>query len=313
MLKPTKQQVLKTIYGYLIVTLASMLNAISMYCFIDPCNLIAGGVSGLSSSVAYIVCYLIGDLDYAKFEIIKWIVYFALNAPLLICALIFVRGDFTMKTIWATIVCTATGFLFTAFLPEEFKFTDSRFIAVIFGGILIGLAMYLASEENGSNGGTEVIAKIVEKKKSGTDLSRVILICNLVILVVGALIVMILQHKRLEVFVYSLTYVFTGSTVMGLFRRGFNHPQKFLIVTTKHEEMSRIITQRFKRGLSYIDVENTREGSLDRKMIVVIVQYRQSPQLKQIIKKCDPNAFTIVKDVYDVFSRPLFNRSYKTK
>lgn len=310
MLKPTKQQVLKSVYGYLIVTLGAILNAISMYCFIDPCNLIAGGVSGLSSSVAYIVCSFVG---IEHFEIVKWIVYFLLNAPLLICSLVFVRGDFTFKTIWATVVCTATGFLFTAFLPESFKFTDSKLIAVLFGGILIGLAMYLASEENGSNGGTEVIAKIVEKKKPGTDLSSVILICNLVILVAGAVIVMVLQHKRMEVFVYSLTYVFTGSSVMGVFRRGFNHPQKFLIVTTKYEEMSQAITDSFKRGLSYMDVENTREGSEDRKMIVVIVQYRQAHQLKQIIKRFDPKAFTIVKDVYDVFSRPLFNRSYKTK
>lgn len=310
MIKPTKQQVLKTVYGYLIVTLGAVLNAISMYCFIDPCNLIAGGVSGLSSSVAYIICHFIGD---SQFEIVKWIVYFILNAPLLICAVIFVRGDFTMKTIWATIVCTATGFLFTAFLPESFKFTDSRLISVLFGGILIGLAMYLASEENGSNGGTEVIAKIVEKKKPGTDLSSVILICNLAILIAGAVIVMVLHNKRMEILAYSLIYVLTGSSVMGVFRRGFNHPQKYLIVTTKHEEMAQTITERFKRGLSYINVENTREGSEDRKMIVVIVQYRQTPQLKQIIKKCDSKAFTIVKDVHDVFSRPLFNRSYKTK
>ena len=313
MLKPTKQQVLKTVYGYLIVTLAGILNAISMYCFIDPCNLIAGGVSGLSSAATYVVCYIIGDLNYEKFEIIKWIVYFALNAPLLICSLIFVRGDFTFKTIWATVVCTAAGFLFTAYLPDSFKFTESPLIGVLFGGILIGLSMYIASEENGSNGGTEIIAKIVEKKKPGTDLSHIILICNLAILFVGAVIVMILQHKRMEVLVYSLIYVFTGSTVMGVFKRGFNHPQKFLIVTTNYDEMAEAITNRFKRGLSYMKVEKTREESEDRRLIIVIVQYRQSVQLKQIIKKYDPKAFTIVKDVHDVFSRPLFNRSYKTK
>lgn len=313
MSKPTKQQVLNTIYGYLIITLAAILNAISMYCFIDPCHLIAGGVSGLSSSVAYVICYFMGDTDFLKFDIIKWIVYFALNVPLLICSLIYVRGDFTLKTIWATVVCTATGFLFTAYLPTDFIFAESPLICIIFGGILIGIAMYIASEVNGSNGGTEIIAKVVEKKKPGTDLSRIILICNLAILIAGAVIVMILLKKRMGVVVYSLTYVFIGSNVMGLFKRGFNHPQKFLIVTTRPDEMSQAITERFKRGLSYIDVENTREGSLDRKIVMVIVQYRQATQLKRLIKECDPKAFTIVKDVHDVFSRPLFNRSYKTK
>jgi len=281
-----------------------------MYCFIDPCNLIAGGISGLSSAVAYIICHFVGE---AYFEPVKWIVYFVLNAPLLICALIFVRGDFTFKTIWATVVCTLVGFLFTAYLPKSFQFSDSPLIAIIFGGFIIGLSMYMASEENGSNGGTEVIAKIVAKKKPGTDLSNIILFCNFIIMLAGTVIVMVFKGKRMEVVIYSFVYILLGSTVMGIFKRGFNHPQKFLIVTTNYDEMSRAIIERFKRGLSYIDVENTREDSKDRKIIVVVIQYRQASQLKHIIKKYDPAAFTIVKDVHDVFSRPLFNRSYKTK
>lgn len=310
MLKPTKQQVLKTVYAYFVITVAGILNAISMYCFIDPCNLIAGGVSGLSSALAYVVCHYIG---IQHFEIVKWIVYFVLNAPLLICALVFVRGDFTFKTIWSTVVCTATGFLFTAYLPKDFQFDESPLIAIIFGGFIIGYSMYIASEENGSNGGTEVIAKIVAKKKPGTDLSSVIFLANLVIMLAGTVIVIVLQNKRLDVVIYSFVYILLGSSIMGMFKRGFNHPQKFLIVTTKYDELSKEITERFKRGLSYINVEKTREDSAERKLIVVIVQYRQASQLKHIIKKYDPAAFTIVKDVHDVFSRPLFNRSYKTK
>lgn len=310
MKKTTKQQVLKFIYEYLIVTFAGILNAISLYCFVDPSNLIAGGVSGLSSAISYIVCYFAGNKEI--FNVVKWIIYFVLNLPLLICSLIYLRGDFTFKTIWATVVCTAAGFLL-ALLPDSFQFDKSPIIAVIFGGMIVGFSMYIASEVNGSNGGTEIIAKIVAKKKPGTDLSNVILTANLLILVAGSIIVMILEGKRGGVVVYSLVYVFMGSFVMGMFKRGFNHPQKFSIITTKADEMSKAITERFKRGLTYIDVENTREGSQDRKMIIVIVQYRQASQLRRIIKQCDPAAFTVVKDVHDVFSRPLFNRSYRTK
>lgn len=309
MKKLNGKRALQVVKEYLIVTIAAILNAISLFCFVDPSNLIAGGISGLSSVVAYIV----GAFAEVDFNLVKWIVYFILNAPLLICSLIFLRGDFTFKTIWSTVVCTLMGFLFTAYLPKSFQFTESPVIAVIFGGIIIGYSMYIASEYNGSNGGTEIIAKIVEKKKPGTDLSRVILLSNLLILIIGSVVVMIIQHKRLGVVAYSLIYIFMGSSVMGMLKRGFNHPQKFMIITTKYEEMTQEITARFKRGLTYIDVEKTRPESNDRKLILVVVQYRQTPYLKHIIKKCDPEAFTVVKDVHDVFSRPLFNRSYKTK
>ncbi len=129
--------------------------------FCRPVVSYSGGVSGLSSAVSYIVCHFIGE---SYFNIVKWIIYFVLNAPLLICSLIFLRGDFTFKTIWSTVVCTAAGFLFSAYLPDSFAFNDSKIIAVIFGGIIIGYSMYIASEFNGSNGGTEIIAKIVAKR-----------------------------------------------------------------------------------------------------------------------------------------------------
>lgn len=310
MKKLTVKQVGHFFYEYAIVSVAGMLNAISLFCFVDPSNLIAGGVSGLSSALSYIVCELVQGAD---FNVVKWIIYFVLNAPLLICSLIFLRGDFTFKTIWATVVCTAAGFLLSAYLPVSFQFVESKIIAVIFGGIIIGYSMYLASEFNGSNGGTEIIAKIVAKKKPGTDMSSVIFIANFAIMIAGCVVVMIIKHQRLGVAVYSLVYILLGSNVMGMLKRGFNHPQKFLIVTTEYEKLSEEITLYFKRGLSYIQVENTREGSLERKILVVIVQYRQARFLKRLIKQHDPKAFTIVKDVYDVFSRPLFNRSYKTK
>ena len=310
MKKLTGKQVGRFFYEYGVITIAGILNAISLFCFVDPSHLIAGGVSGLSSAAAYIVCEFVGQ---DAFNIVKWIIYFILNAPLLICSLIFLRGDFTFKTIWSTIVCTAFGFLFSAYLPQSFQFSDSKIIAVIFGGIMIGYSMFIASEFNGSNGGTEIIAKIVAKKKPGTDLSNVIFIANFVIMIAGCVVVMIIKHQRLGVAVYSLIYILMGSNVMGMLKRGFNHPQKFIILTTRYDELSAEITAAFKRGLSYIDVEKTRADSGDRRIIAVIVQYRQAHRLKRLIKKIDPNAFTIVKDVHDVFSRPLFNRSYKTK
>ena len=86
-------------------------------------------------------------------------------------------------------------------------------------------------------------------------------------------------------------------------------PQKFMIVTREYDKISQEILTRFKRGLTLLEVDD----DPDKKVIMVIVQFRQAVQLKQIIKKYDPSAFTFVKDVYDIFSRPSFNRSYKTK
>ena len=293
---------------YLWVTVAAVINAISMYTFVNPSHLIAGGFSGLSSALTYIIYPLIPNASY---EAVMPIVYWSLNVPLLICSLILLRGDFTFKTIWATVVTTLT-MSGLAYLPDM-QFTDNRLIAIIFGGILIGLAMYIAAEYNGSNGGTEVIARIVAKYRPEIDLSTVLLLSNFVILIGGSIIVMILVERNFAIVIYSVMYILIGSNVFAMFRRGINHPQKFMIVTTEYEQISADITEQFKRGCTCMDVVQTDENAPKRKMIMVIVQYRQMSQLKQLIKFRDPHAFTFVKDVHDIFSRPTFNRSYKLK
>ena len=309
MKKITAKTLLTRAKEYLIITLAGILNAISLYSFVNPAKLIAGGFSGLSSAFTYIFNSLVPSIG---FDSLMSIIYFILNVPLLICALIFLRGDFTFKTIWATLVCTGALAVLPKFFPK-FEDSHAKIIAITFGGILIGLAMYVAAENNGSNGGTEVIAKIVSKYHPEIDLSRVVLVANLAITFAGSVIVMIYAGESVTIVIYSLLYIFTGTTVFGIFKRGFNHPQKFLIVTTEYEQLMSDITDRFKRGCSCLDVVNSNPNEPQRKMVMVIVQYRQAPLLKQLIRARDPNAFTFVKDVHDVFSRPTFNRSYKTK
>ncbi len=289
------------------ITVAGILNATSLYTFLNPSKLIAGGFSGLSSALTYIIRLAVPGVEYDQ---LMSIVYFVLNIPLLICSIVFLRGDFTVKTVYATVVCTAVLAIFPNIgFPQ---FTDSRIIAVIFGAVLIGYAMYIASEFNGSNGGTEIIARIVSKYHPEIDLSKVIFCANFLITIMGSIIVIIIEHENAAIIIYSFIYVILGSTFMGMFKRGFNHPQKFMIVTTEYEQLIQDITTYFKRGCSCVDISEDPEEPT-RKIVVVVVQYRQRVYLKQLIKARDPHAFVFVKDVYDVFSRPTFNRSYKNK
>ena len=310
MKKLTAKSFLTLAKEYLIMTLAGTINAISLYSFVNPSKLIAGGFSGLSSVLTYVLDPI---FTFIEFDELMSVIYFALSVPLLICSLIFLRGDFTFKTIWATLVCTGALAILPMVNFPKFEDTHAKLIAIAFGGILIGVSMYIAAEYNGSNGGTEVIAKIVSKYHPEIDLSKVLFTANIIVMTVGSIVVMCYTDERVSVAIYSFLYIVMGTTVFGMLRRGFNHPQKFLIITTEYEALSEEITTRFKRGCSFMDAQGTAPDQPQRKIVMVVVQYRQAPALKQIIRARDPNAFTIVKDVYDVFSRPTFNRSYKTK
>ncbi len=305
-MQSSKRNFGQLLWDYVVVTFAGLLNAVSMFTFVNPSNLIAGGFSGLASSVTHLLVLFVPNV---QFESTMSIVYFLINIPLLACSLIFLRGDFTFKTIWATIVCT----VFLAIFPVEFQFHGSRLVAAIVGGVIIGVSMYVATIHNGSNGGTEIIAKIISKKNPEIDISNVLSVANIFLSVSGSLLLVFLQGESIWTIVYSLVYVVSGVSVLGILSRGLDHPQKFIICTNKAEQLAQAIVDQFGRGLQLVDMHDCYPSHPDNKMIVVVVQYRQSSRLKRLIRYHDASAFTFVKDVHDVFSRPNFNRSYKTK
>lgn len=301
-----KKKLGKYLIEYLWVAVGASLNAVALFCFINPANLVAGGFSGVSSVLSHVVCAIFPDADFSS---MMSVFYFVLNLPFLVWSLISLRGDFTFKTIWSTVVCSVV----LGILPQRMVFSSSRLVCVVFGGMLMGISMFICAINNGSNGGTEIIGKLVSKNHPERDMSNTITIANFATASFGCIVLMILKNESVWIVLYSLLFVVIGGEAMGILSRGADSSQKFLIVTDKYDEISTEILEKFGRGLTLFDVEDKDGQPSERKMIMVIVQYRQAPLLKQIIRKHDPSAFTFVKYVYDVFSRPGFNRSYKIK
>ncbi len=293
---------------YLGMTIASLANAVCLYTFVNPSKIVAGGITGVSTVLSYVISTFVESVTV---DDMMSIIYILLNLPIIICSLVMLRGDFTFKSIYSTVVSTiALGVLPVVF--PHFKFSESTIISTIMGGMLLGFAMHFANLNGASNGGTEIIGKIVSVKRPELDISKVVTVINFIITIFGAIVLIVVQNDSPWLILYSLLFVIVAGEFMGILQRGFDHPQKYLIITEKYQELADDITKRFKRGLSVVDIQEQKDG-VPRKMIMVIVQYRQAVYLKYLIKKHDPNAFTIVKDVHDIFSRPTFNRSYNQK
>lgn len=300
-----KKSLWQWIKEYFEVFVASMFIAICMYTFVNPTKIVAGGITGVATTLSFVFSAIFETITVDQ---IMPVLYILLNLPLMVLSLIFLRGDFTVKTIFSVIMSTVAMSIFPVVIPD-FQFFESRIISTIMGGVLLGAGMYLGAVNNASNGGTEVIGRIISAKHPELDLSRIIMIINFILTVLGGVTIMIVEGESFWIVMYSLMFVIVASEFMGMLQRGFDNPQKFLIVTGKSQQLKDAITNNFKRGLNIVETTNCYDG-VQRKMLVVVVQFRQSPKLKQLIADIDPDAFTVVKDVYDVFSRPTFNRSY---
>ena len=289
-----KQRFLKKLYEYFMCTIGALLAAIAVFVFVNPNKTAPGGISGIATTL----CALFPTWDIS-------VTYLILNAPILITALIFLRGDYTLKTVWATLACS----LFMKLFPKDFVFTDSELIASIMAGLILGLSMYFPYVVNGSNGGTEIFGKLAEKYRPGSNVSTAITIVNIGILVVGSYFIMT-TGSSMMVIVYSAITIVVGGKTMDIVVQGVDHPQKYMIVTDKYQEITQVLLDKFNRGVTILDMYNE-DGTLkDKKMVLVVVQYRQSATVRRLIKKVDSQCFAFVKDVQDVWTRPTFNRSY---
>ncbi len=280
----------RTIYEYFECVVAAFIYAVAMRVFINPAEIVPGGVTGIASVISYVTDVNVG------------LMFFILNLPLLIVAVILLKGDFTAKTV----VNSVSNAIFLQVLPESIAYTDSMLLSTVMGGALVGISMHLAYKANGSNGGTEIIARLIHKYKPEKDVSGLILILNTVIVFGGSIFLMFNGGVVLTV-VYSLIYTYLSGWFMGFLGRGHGDIVRFFIITSKPDVIREKVASTFSHGFTCLDVYG--RGGVKRSGIVVIIKRRKESAMRKIIAQSDKEAFVIVKQVYDVIVGGKFSQS----
>ncbi len=276
------------------MTLASLAGAFAMHIFIVPNKVVPGGFTGIAAIFQYAVGF---PLQYG---------ILALNIPFLILAVIFLSKDFAIKTVYATL--TTSGFLSLFEILHIPTFTTDILLAVFFGGILAGLSLVFAYNAKGSNGGTEIVARLIQRKNPEVDIGNVLFLFNFVVMGAGGFFTA-QKGYNLWIVVYSLIYSYIGSFVFNKYSRWADPVVKFTIITSKADEMAEIITKTLKRGATNIELVKGEEKE-ERTLLSVVVQVRQIYTVKKIINQIEPECFYYITAVENVVFRPDFAKRY---
>ena len=142
---------------YFYITLGLMLYTFGWTVFLLPYEMVTGGVTG----VAAIIFYATG--------IPIFISYFVINAVLLLLALRLLGLKFMVKTIYAIIMLS----LLLAFAQNLMTKDNGEliqvlgpgqdFMSLIIGCVMTGSSLAIVFLHNGSTGGTDIIAAVVNK------------------------------------------------------------------------------------------------------------------------------------------------------
>lgn len=270
----------KVIKDYLIITIGIILVALSVEYFFIPNNLAAGGVTGF----AIVINYYFPFMETGILVII-------MNVILFVVAFIFIGGNFGAKTIYASFGLSV-GLWFIEKFMNPMAVTRDLMLAAIFGTLISSIGMAMVFNANASTGGTDILAKILNKFFD-LDIGKSLLAVDFIVTLLATI------TFGVDVGLYSLLSVMINGFTIDRIIDGFNSVKEIIIISSNWEVISNYIIKNLERGCTIFDGKGGFTQQ-DTKMVYTVLGRSQFIKLKNFIKENDPKAFITISEAYDV-------------
>lgn len=244
--------------------------------------------------------------------------FFLINAALILGTLRILGWRFLMKTIYATF---ALSFLLR--LAQEVVVRPdgtfyrllgdgNDFMSLVIGCMLSGTAMAIVFLNNGSTGGTDIVAATVNKYHN-ISLGKVLLAVDLCI--IGSCL-FIDSFGDIDVrsrkVVFGLCTMFIECSMLDYVMSWQRQSVQFMIFSMHHKEIAEAITRKTDHSLTILDGHGWYTGR-DMKVICLLARKSESVTIFRLIKMIDPNAFVSQSSVIGVYGEGFDQIKVKVK
>lgn len=271
----------ETVKEYIFIAFGTMIVAFGVYYFLVPENLAPGGISGLSIVLSNYVSIPISLIN------------FILNVILLIVGFIFLGKEFGGKTILSVFFLSFFMFIMETIHPATKPVTDEILLNLICGIVLSAMGLSIVFNQNASTGGTDIIAKILNKY-AHMDIGTGLMAAD-VFVVLSAFLTYGIQTGTVGAFGW-----FLNGVVVNYFIDGFSVKNEVVIISEHHEKIKQYIFDRLDRGVTVYKAEGGYTNE-QKEIIVTILARKEYFVLKNQLKHIDPNVFVIVRTVQEVY------------
>lgn len=278
----SRQVLFRETRDYLMIALGMILYGIGWTVFLLPNDITTGGVPGIASIVFWATGF---PVQYT---------YFLINAVLLMLALKILGFKFSIKTIFAVFTLTFFLSLIQELTAGMHLLQDQPFMACVLGASFCGSGIGIAFSSNGSTGGTDIIAAIINKYRDIT-LGRVMMICDMIIITSSYFVL-----KDWEKVVYGFVTLYVCSFVLDQIVNSARQSVQFFIFSKEYEKIADRITKETHRGVTVLDGIGW-YSKHNVKVLVVLAYKRQSIDIFRLVKDIDPNAFISQSSVIGVY------------
>lgn len=268
---------------YGIITFGIFLVSIAIQYFYVPNNITGGGVTGIALVINH---YIPG----ANLGILMGI----MNIFLFILAFMVIGSSFGGKTIYA-----AMGLSFMNWFSEEFikpvGILNNPMLATIAGSILLGIGLGVVFTQNASTGGTDIIAKILNKFFH-INMGKGMQMVDIIVVLFSGL------TFGVEKGIYAAICVLINGIVIDKVISGTSICHQVVIFTQNTDLIKDYILREIDRGCT---VFNGKGGytNEEKDVIYCVLGRSQLIKVKIFIRDNDKDAFVIVNEAHDVLGK----------
>lgn len=296
----------RMIFEYLVIIIGIAPMALMVNWVFLPHAFVGGGLTGICSAIYYITNGAFPELfpEYGG-AIPVWLTTFIFNAILLLIAGLTVGWRFTIRTMVGVAAITF-WYRVIPILPEPI--IADPWVGALIGGCVFGISLGCVLAANGSSGGTDIIAMIVNHYRN-ISLGNIMLACDVLIIASAFFLPLpasmqvegtnptYLQIKRVLYGVsMTISYTLAVDWIMSRLHRSVH----FLIYSSKYEEIATAINTTVNRGVTVLDGTGW-YSKKPVKVISVLVRKPESSLVFSLVHEIDPDALVSIADVGGVF------------
>lgn len=263
--------ILGTLVGALLMATATSL-------FLLPNQLSSGGFAGIATILYYLLKIPMGTT------------ILALNVPLFLFAGYKLGKEFLLKSMVGTISFS----VFIDILDKLEPLTFDRFLACIYGGIIIGCGTAIILKSNASTGGSDLVSILVKKYNYNVRMSNVIIIIDTVIVTLN-----VIFFKEIEIGLYSAIAIYLMGKIIDIVFEGIYFTKLLIIISDKNEEIAKEIGEKINKGTTGLYGKGMYTNQ--EKLVLMCAASRGDvARVKQVARDIDSNSFIIIANAREV-------------
>ena len=292
------KQYLPTIRDYLLIVIASLIQALALRLFFIPAQLASGGVSGIAQLINHYTSWPIGLMILVG------------NVPLFVLGWRFLGGyKFALRT--GTAILTYSILIDLLLKTPLFAINGAGttlindlqgdiFLNSLYGAIIGGVGYGLVYRARGSSGGSDILARILNDWRGIPMTQSYLIVDTAVILGAG----FVFGWKEA---LYAMIALYVSGLVAETTLEGGGTVRTAMIVTSKPEDVSQRVIDELARGVTVLEGTGAYTKT-DRPVLYVVITRAEVVTLKAIVHEADPRAFMVIGYAHEALGegfRPL--------